>query len=105
MTTKTSQQLIRDYLRANPKGVDTSKIAKILGLKSPTAFANLKAMPDTYIAAWRITPHRTAVWRIVIPPPDCPPPPVVATPKATTKPAARSKLKPYTSHQPTGVPP
>lgn len=73
---KTLEQTTREYLHACPKGATTAQVAHMFGMSNGVAYRMLKAMPDTWIASWRTTPTRMAVWKAVEVPKDAPPPSV-----------------------------
>lgn len=71
---------IRDYLRANPDGAITSKIADAVGASYLTVYQALDIMPDTYIDRWQPGQRGqfAAVWCVVDVPENCPRPEVAA---------------------------
>lgn len=71
---KTLEQSAREHLRKCQKGATTAQIANLFGMSNRVAYNMLKAMPDTWIASWRTTPTRMAVWKAVDVPDDAPPP-------------------------------
>lgn len=67
---------LRMHLRANPDGLTTKELAALTGRDKNNIRTTIKRMPDTYIDRWE-GPYRgqySAVYCVVIPPPDCPKP-------------------------------
>ena len=68
---------IRALLREHEDGMTVDELALILRVEKENAVRTaLKQMPDTYIDRWR-KPRMgtyTAVWCVVVPPPNCPKP-------------------------------
>jgi len=67
-------QLVRDLLRAGD-GMTVKQLAEAVGTDTSHIHRMLNKFPDAYIDRWikrgNIT---TAVWCVVIPPPNCPRP-------------------------------
>lgn len=66
----------RNLLRANPDGMTAKQIDEGINYDNlPHVYRILKAMPDAYIDRWQRTGKRlSAVWCVVVPPPNCPKP-------------------------------
>jgi hypothetical protein len=68
------QKLAREVLRASD-GLTVEQVAQAADIGLSRAYRIINAMPDAYIDRWikrgNIT---TAVWCVVIPPPNCPRP-------------------------------
>ena len=66
----------RNLLRANPDGMTVKQIDEAIGYDNlPHVYRILKTMPDAYIDRWQRTGKRlSAVWCVVVPPPNCPKP-------------------------------
>lgn len=68
------QKLVRDTLRASD-GLTVEQLAQSVGTDPSHVYRIVNKMPDAYIDRWikrgNIT---TAVWCVVIPPPNCPRP-------------------------------
>jgi hypothetical protein len=68
------QKLAREVLRASD-GLTVEQVAQAANIGLSRAYRIINAMPDAYIDRWikrgNIT---TAVWCVVIPPPNCPRP-------------------------------
>lgn len=75
---KSTHPAIRELLRAHPDGLTTTEIALLVpALRDNKAAAKaLHTMPDAYIDRWYLRPgsraQYTAVWCVVVPPPNCP---------------------------------
>lgn len=67
--------IAREMLRKHEDGMSTPKLAEALGTSNESVRSMLKRMPDAYIDRWDISNSRTtAVWCVVVPPPNCPKP-------------------------------
>jgi hypothetical protein len=66
----------REILRDNPDGLTARQLNEILDMDNmPHMYRILKTMPDAYIDRWKRTGKRlSAVWCVVVPPPNCPKP-------------------------------
>lgn len=66
----------RELLRNNPDGLTARQLNEILNMDNmPHMYRVLKSMPDAYIDRWQRTGKRlSAVWCVVVPPPNCPKP-------------------------------
>lgn len=66
----------RELLRNSPDGLTAKQIADVFDYDNmPHMYRILKSMPDAYIDRWQRTGKRlSAVWCVVVPPPDCPKP-------------------------------
>lgn len=66
----------RELLRNSPDGLTARQIADVFGYDNmPHMYRILKSMPDAYIDRWQRTGKRlSAVWCVVVPPPNCPKP-------------------------------
>lgn len=66
----------RELLRQNPDGLTARQIDDAFDYGNlPHVYRILKGMPDVYIDRWLKHGKRyTAVWCIVVPPPNCPRP-------------------------------
>ena len=66
----------RELLRNNPDGLTARQIADVFDYDNmPHMYRILHSMPDAYIDRWQRTGKRlSAVWCVVIPPPNCPKP-------------------------------
>ena len=72
----TREHELRALLRANPDGLSIAEIAELTGRDNDNVRKTLLSMPDVYRDRWD-GPNRgqyTAVWCVVVPPPDCPKP-------------------------------
>jgi hypothetical protein len=68
------QKLAREVLRASD-GLTVEQVAQAADIGLSRAYRIINAMPDAYIDRWIKTGRRlTAVWCVVIPPPNCPRP-------------------------------
>mgnify|MGYP001199454534 CR=1 FL=1 len=66
---------VRALLRANPDGLSTMTIARMLEKNDRAVFKVLKVMPDVYIDRWAEKNRQyTAIWCIIRVPEDCPHP-------------------------------
>ena len=69
------QKLIREILRASD-GLTVVQISQVSGVGLSRVYRTVNEMPDAYIDRWtKVNNHITAVWCVVIPPPNCPRPP------------------------------
>jgi hypothetical protein len=67
-------QLVRELLRASD-GMTVAQIAESVGTDTSHVHRMLHKFPDAYIDRWiKVNNHVTAVWCVVIPPPNCPRP-------------------------------
>jgi hypothetical protein len=77
---KSRAPALRDLLRGSmSEGATARQLAEALGLPPKDAdsvFHTLRHMPDTYIDRWDTPANAplTAVWCVVVPPPDTPKP-------------------------------
>jgi len=70
-------KVVRQALRDNPDGLTTTQLHAITNAPQEAIRKILKTMPDTYIDRWvhrGTQKHLSAVWCVVVPPPDCPKP-------------------------------
>lgn len=65
---------IRALLRDNTDGLTCVEIAARVGAAPEVAYNALRRMPDAYIDRWNLPKPYTAVWCVVVPPPNCPRP-------------------------------
>lgn len=63
-------------LREAPDGLTAKQIAQAFDYDNmPHVYRILASMPDAYIDRWQRTGKRlSAVWCVVVPPPNCPKP-------------------------------
>jgi hypothetical protein len=67
-------QLVRELLRASD-GMTVAQIAQAAQTDTSHIHRMLNKFPDAYIDRWiKSGNHITAVWCVVIPPPNCPRP-------------------------------
>jgi hypothetical protein len=67
-------QLVRELLRASD-GLTVAQIAQAVQTDTSHIHRMLNKFPDAYIDRWiKSGNHITAVWCVVIPPPNCPRP-------------------------------
>lgn len=66
----------RELLRNSPDGLTARQIADAFDYDNmPHMYRILQSMPDAYIDRWQRTGKRlSAVWCVVVPPPNCPKP-------------------------------
>lgn len=66
----------RQLLRDNPDGLTAKQINEAFDMDNmPHVYRILKGMPDAYIDRWVKDGKRlSAVWCVVVPPPNCPKP-------------------------------
>ena len=65
----------RQMLRNNPDGLTVRELATALGANDSNVRSRLRLMPDVYIDRYVFTATTpTAVWCVVVPPPNCPKP-------------------------------
>lgn len=66
----------RELLRDNQDGLTAKQIAQVFDYDNmPHMYRILKSMPDAYIDRWVKDGKRlSAVWCVVVPPPNCPKP-------------------------------
>lgn len=75
---KSARPAIRELLRQHPDGLTTTEIARVVpDLKDSNAARQaLLRMPDAYIDRWQsrfaARGQYSAVWCVVVPPPNCP---------------------------------
>lgn len=76
-----ADEFIRAYLRENPDGASVNAIADALQAYPYGVRRILQRMPDAYIDRWTAPPggptsqtHLESIWRVVVPPPNCPRP-------------------------------
>jgi hypothetical protein len=68
---------VRQALRDNPDGLRVAEIVVATGAPENTVNRLLRNMPDAYIDRWvhrGTQKHLSAIWCVVVPPPDCPKP-------------------------------
>jgi len=68
---------VRAALRQYPDGLTTSQIHAVTNAPQDTIRTLLRNMPDTYIDRWQTRgtqKYLSAVWCVVVPPPNCPKP-------------------------------
>lgn len=82
-----THHMVRKLLRSEKffeVGATCQALADIIGRKADAIRHALKGMPDAYIFKWvpgrprrngRRSGRYAQVWRVVVPPKDCPPPP------------------------------
>jgi hypothetical protein len=61
-------------------GITTIRLARMVNVSQKSVLISLRKMPDAYITAWQPSDslnggRPASLWRIVVPPKDCPPPP------------------------------
>ena len=66
----------RKLLRKHPDGLTAKQIDEAFDYGNlPHVYRILNSMPDAYIDRWQRTGKRlSAVWCVVVPPPNCPKP-------------------------------
>ena len=68
------QKIVRDILRASD-GLTVQQLAVAAGTDKSHINRMLHTFPDAYIDRWlKNGRHVTAVWCVVVPPPNCPRP-------------------------------
>lgn len=75
MTEEHASKALRRILRASADGATVPDLAKALGVTPDAVRKSLKRMPDTYISDWFRVHYNgayTAIWKVVVPPPDVP---------------------------------
>lgn len=70
---------LRRLLRASPDGLTLLELADRTGHRSSVIHKRLLGMPDVYIDRWLKNPPGrgrpySAIWVVVVPPPNCPHP-------------------------------
>lgn len=67
---------IRSVLRASGTAMTAKEISARVGIDADNVRQALRRMPDTYIEAYALSRRSVheALWRVVIPPPNCPHP-------------------------------
>lgn len=69
---------LRALLRASEDGMTLLELTEATGHRGSVVYEMLQGMPDTYIDRWAKNTGRgrpySAVWGIVVPPPNCPHP-------------------------------
>ena len=68
---------VRAALRAHPDGLTASQLHQIIEAPEGRMRSVLRSMPDAYIDRWQTRGtqnYLSAVWCVVVPPPNCPKP-------------------------------
>ncbi len=75
MNDEYASKALRKILRDTPDGSTAPELAKTLGVTADAVRKALKRMPDSYISDWMRVHYNgayTAIWKVVVPPPDMP---------------------------------
>jgi hypothetical protein len=74
---KSTQNAVREALRKAEDGMTAVQLEGVTGNPYRSIIGSLKCMPDAYIDRWETKGKKkyvSAVWCVVIPPPNCPKP-------------------------------